>query len=61
MLVIVIGIAGILAAKYFFLCSSKNELSIYDMTSSNIYHFPLPIYSEQTLDVAAVYEDAGQF
>ena len=62
MLVIVIDIPGILAAKrFFFFCSSKNELSIYDMTSSNIYHFPLPIYSQQTLDVAAVYEDAGQF
>ena len=36
MLVIVIDIPGILAAKHFF-------------------------YSEQTLDVAAVYEDAGQF
>ena len=61
MLVIVIDIPGILAAKHFFLCSSKNELSIYDMTSSNIYHFPLSIYSQQTLDVAAVYEDACQF
>ena len=61
MLVIVIDIPGILAAKHFFSLLSKNELSIYDMTSSNIYHFPLPIYSQQTLDLAAVYEDAGQF
>ena len=54
MLMIVIGITGLLAAKHFFLCSSKNELSIYDMTPRNIYHFPVPIYSQQTLDVAAV-------
>ena len=31
------------------------------MTPRNIYHFPFPIYSQQTLDVAAVYENAGQF
>ena len=61
MLVIVIGIPGLLAAKHFFLCSSKNELNINDMTPRNIYHFPLSIYSQQTLDVAAVYENAVQF
>ena len=61
MLVIVIGIPGLLAAKHFFLCSSKNELNINDMTPRNIYHFPFPIYSQQTLDVAAVHENAGQF
>ena len=62
MLVIVIGIPGLLTAKgFFFLCSLKNKLGIYDMTPHNIYHFPFPIYSQQTLDVAAVCEDAGQF
>ena len=61
MLVIVIGIPGLLAAKDFLLSSLKNELSIYDMTPHNIYHFPFPICSQQTLDVAAVCEDAGRF
>ena len=31
------------------------------MTPHNIYHFSFPIYSQQTLDVAAVCGDAGQF
>ena len=31
------------------------------MTPHNIYHFSFPIYSQQTLDVAAVFGDAGQF
>ena len=61
MLVIVIGIPGLLAARHFFLCSLKNELNTYDVTPHNIYHFPFPIYSKQTLDIGAVYEDAGQF
>ena len=52
MLVIVTGIPGLLAAKDFFLCSVKNNLTIYDMISQNIYHFPFPIYPQQALDVA---------
>ena len=39
----------------------KSELSIYEMTPHNIYHFSFPIYSQKTLDVAAVCGDAGQF
>ena len=31
------------------------------MSPHNIYHFSFPIYSQQTLDVAAVCGDAGQF
>ena len=31
------------------------------MTPHNIYHFPFPIYSQKTLDVTAICEDAGQF
>ena len=61
MLVIVIGLPGLLAAKDFFLCSLKNDLNIYDMTPHNVNHFSFPIYSQQTLDVAAVCEDAGRF
>ena len=61
MLVIVIGIPGLLAAKHFFSLLFKNELNINDMTPRNIYHFPFPIYSQQTLDIAAVYENAGKF
>ena len=44
MLVIVIGIPELLAARHFFLCSINNELKTYDMTPHNIYHFPFPIY-----------------
>ena len=61
MLVIVIGLPGLLAAKDFFLCSLKNDLNIYDMTPHNVKHFSFPIYSQQTLDVAAVCEDACRF
>ena len=61
MLVIVIGLPGLLAAKDFFLCSLKNDLNIYDMTLHNVSHFSFPIYSQQTLDVAAVCEDACRF
>ena len=60
MLVIVIGLPRLLAAKDFFLCSLKNDLNIYDMTPHNVNHFSFPIYSQQTLDVAAVCEDASQ-
>ena len=60
-LVIVIGIPGLLAAKDFFLWSLKKELNMYDMTSHIIYYFPFPIYSQKNLDAAAVYRDAGQF
>ena len=59
-LVIVIGIPGLLAAKDFFLWSLKKELNMYDMTSHIIYYFPFPIYSQKNLDAAAVYRDAGQ-
>ena len=52
MLVIVTGIPGLLAAKDFFLCSVKNNFTIYDMIPQNIYHFPFPIYPQQALDVA---------
>ena len=45
----------------FFSLLFKNELNINDMTPRNIYHFPFPIYSQQTLDIAAVYENAGKF
>ena len=31
------------------------------MTPHNIYHFPFPIFSQKTLDVTAICEDAGQF
>ena len=51
-LVIVTGIPGLLAAKDFFLCSVKNNLTIYGMMPQNIYHFPFPIYPQQALDVA---------
>ena len=61
MLVIVIGLPGLVAAKDFFLCSLKNDLNIYDMTPHNDNHFSFPIYSQQTLDVAAVCEDACRF
>ena len=61
MLVIVIGIPGLLAAKDFFLCYFKRKLSIYEMTSHNIYHFPFPTNSQKTLDVVAVSGVAGQF
>ena len=61
MLVIVIGLPGLLAAKDFFLCSLKNDLNIYDMTPHNVNHFSFLIYSQQTLDVAAVCEDACRF
>ena len=61
MLVTVIGIPGLLAAKDFFLCYFKRKLSIYEMTSHNIYHFPFPTYSQKTLDVVAVSGVAGQF
>ena len=56
-----IGSPGLLAAKDFFLCSLKNDLNIYDMTPHNVNHFSFPIYSQQTLDVAAVCEDACRF
>ena len=59
-LVILIGIPILIAAKHSFLLF-KSELKIYDMSPHNIYHFSFPIYSQQTLDVAAVCGDAGQF
>ena len=65
MLVIVIGIPVLIAklelnAKKLSLLF-KSELSIYEMTPHNIYHFSFPTYSQKTLDVAAVCGNAGQF